>query len=128
MKPTEEAICRVLNLYDDNYTFNQIAVSTGLTKGQVAGIVYRLSKKRKETKKTLNHQYTEYLAILSPPRGMIPAEGLPLLECPNDGCRFAVGQTKAGSHLFCAQIATKGSYCGEHYQKMYNTKTLVYYK
>jgi hypothetical protein len=45
--------------------------------------------------------------------------GVPLCELPADGCRYAIGQTTDGRHVFCGRPRLpRRAYCAQHYAEV----------
>ena len=146
----KELMQKVEALYRKNYSTSEIGIMLGYTKNQIVGLVnrgreagydfpkrkteftkYKMAQARKKSDKVKEAQYKSvrqasdisdlyYTTEIKE----IPPEGLQLLDMPNNGCKYPIGE-RDNIHLFCSQPKTEGSYCLKHAQVIWPNKYLV---
>jgi GcrA cell cycle regulator len=93
------------DLYKKGFKYTAIAEMHGLTKGQVAGMIYRYKRKQRPGK-----------AVYKKPSGVKPHK-VPLSDIQPRECLYPYGSV---NYTFCGLPAVKGkTYCEEHCRVCY---------
>ena len=138
----EEA--KIINLWELGYSGTQIAQELGTTRNAVMGKIFRLRrkaqmiyghdkmknravlevevpqakpKKAKVPKMPPKHKVVRnaWKPTPDPSKVLKPTKGVSFWDLSFGGCRYPVGGEKLSDMIFCDALATKGSFCAEHY-------------
>jgi hypothetical protein len=145
-----ELMQQIKELHRKNYSTSEIGTMLGYTKNQIVGLInrgresgydfpkrkteftkYKMAQARIKSDKVKAAQYDSVRKVTDirdlyyiTEVNKIPAEGLQLLDMPNNGCRYPIGE-RDDTHLFCSQQQTQGSYCLKHAQVIWPNKYVV---
>jgi len=96
---------RILSLIENGYSYDEVANELGVTKGVVAGALFRYRNPPKVKPKARKQK--------TAPSDPGPAIGVPLDQLQGHHCRWPVGHTGVLA-TFCGRPRRVKSWCAEH--------------
>ena len=133
---------KIIDLWQDNFTAQEIADSFGITKNAVIGRVTRLRNKGYDLRKRENPVHVKFM----PERTSIPKPVLPwtpllpptepvnpitepkiahvigpkgIMDLRTDDCRYIINDGPVSSFLFCGEPKVGRTYCAKHHKLCY---------